>query len=590
MVQGAGKYFTLLLLFLLVHICLPVASFSQDIPGIVRVGIYQNQPKIFIDEKGRASGFWPDLVDYIAEQEGWKIQYILGTWEECLQRLENGQIDVMPDVAYTEERAARFVFSKEPVYTSWSRVYANKGVKIDSILDLEGKTIAVLKGSVNVEGPEGIKRLTVAYDIHCTYIELETYEAVFDAVSRGVADAGVVSKDFGNLFETEYKVSRTPVIFQPSQLYFCFPKGSHLTPQLIPVFDSHITKLKADNKSIYYRSMEKWLSVRPQERTVIPAWLLWMLIAFGGLLLFFASGSYILRKQVDIKTRELKQEIVQHKEAQRQLEEYKNHLEDMVLERTAELEQKNRELSEANWRLQEVDRLKSIFLASMSHELRTPLNSIIGFTGIMLKGMAGKLNPEQEKQMNIVKNSATHLLNLINDILDISRIEAGRIELALEEFRLKDVIEEVVNSFATMAGEKGLKISADVHQDAVLFSDKRRVKQVLMNLLSNAVKFTEKGGVSVCADLIDGDNVEVRVSDTGIGIKDEDMHRLFEPFQQVGASLTKRHEGTGLGLYLTKKLSMLLGGGISATSQYGKGSEFVFTVPLRYNGAQARNV
>lgn len=589
MMQGTSRFFTLFLLLLLVCICFPLMALSQDISGTLRVGIYQNQPKIFIDEKGQASGFWPDLIEFIARQEGWKIQYVLGTWEECLQKLEKGEIDIMPDVAYTEERAGRFVFSNKPVYTSWSRVYANRNVRIDSILDLEWKTVAVLKGSVNVEGPEGIKRLIMAYDIDCEFIEVESYKAVFDTVSRGLADAGVVSKDFGNLFETEYKVNRTPVIFQPSLLYFCFPKGSDLTNSLMPVIDSYIVRLKADNKSIYYRSMEKLLSVKPQERTDIPAWLLWLLIAFGGLILFFGSGSYILRKQVDVKIRELKQEIVLHKEAQRKLEEYKSHLEDMVLERTAELEQKHRELSEANVRLQEIDRLKSIFLASMSHELRTPLNSIIGFTGIMLKGMAGKLNPEQEKQMNIVKNSATHLLNLINDILDISKIEAGRVELILEEFHLADIIDEVVRSFATIAGEKGLQISADVRQDAVLFNDKRRVKQVLMNLLSNAVKFTEKGSVSVYTNVIDGGNVEVHVIDTGIGIKDEDMQRLFEPFQQVGVSLTKRHEGTGLGLYLTKKLSELLGGKIGATSRYGQGSEFIFTVPLRYNGEQGIN-
>jgi len=246
------------------------------------------------------------------------------------------------------------------------------------------------------------------------------------------------------------------------------------------------------------------------------------------------------------------------------------------------LEEKTAELEQTNIRLQEMERLKSVFLASMSHELRTPLNSIIGFTGIILQGMSGEVNQEQGKQLTMVKNSASHLLSLINDVLDISKIEAGKVELSPEEFRLDNVAREVVETLSPTASEKSLELLTEVPEGITLFSDRRRVKQVLMNLVSNAVKFTDRGSVKIAARVPGDDNLEVRVIDTGIGIKQEDMDKLFQPFQQIEAFLAKKSEGTGLGLHLTERLVALLGGDISAKSEYGRGSEFTFTMPLRY--------
>ena len=273
-------------------------------------------------------------------------------------------------------------------------------------------------------------------------------------------------------------------------------------------------------------------------------------------------------------------DITERKQIELELERHRQHLETLVSERTKELEL-------ANIQLKEADRLKTIFLASMSHELRTPLNSIIGFTGILLQGLAGDLNEEQKKQLSMVKNSASHLLGLINDILDISKIEAGKVDLTLEEFKLDDMIKEVAGSFTTVVSDKGLKFETDVPEGITLSNDKRRVKQVLMNLAGNAIKFTEKGKVKVAAVILEKDKVQIYISDTGIGIKQEDMGKLFEPFQQIDASLTKKYEGTGLGLHLTKKLLALLGGDIWVKSEYGKGSEFTFSLPLRLE--EARN-
>jgi PAS domain S-box-containing protein len=249
-----------------------------------------------------------------------------------------------------------------------------------------------------------------------------------------------------------------------------------------------------------------------------------------------------------------------------------------------DLSEKREALKVANVRLLELDRLKNIFLASMSHELRTPLNSIIGFTGILLMGLTGKLNGEQMNQLGLVKKSAHHLLGLINDILDISKVEAGMMESFPEEFSLNELAREILAGVSVAAAEKGLELICSLPEGLILFTDQRRLRQILINLVSNAIKFTTQGSIHLVGklSLIDRTPViRISVTDTGIGIRKEDMNRLFFPFQQVDASLTKKFEGTGLGLYLSKKLANLLGGDVTAKSEYGKGCEFMVALPLR---------
>ena len=249
---------------------------------------------------------------------------------------------------------------------------------------------------------------------------------------------------------------------------------------------------------------------------------------------------------------------------------------------TRELAETNRELEERNREMERANRLKSEFLASMSHELRTPLHTIIGFSELLGEQLEGPLNEKQQRFIQHIHKDSLHLLELINDILDLSKIEAGKSELRHEPFEVSSAIEEVLRSIRPQGMSKSLHIESEVAVPAALDADRVRFKQILLNLLSNAVKFTPEGGtVRVEACLRDG-FAEISVIDTGIGIPTEEHEAVFDKFYQVGHTTKGVREGTGLGLAITKRLVEEHGGTIRLESEPGKGSRFTFTLPLEH--------
>jgi PAS domain S-box-containing protein len=245
-----------------------------------------------------------------------------------------------------------------------------------------------------------------------------------------------------------------------------------------------------------------------------------------------------------------------------------------------EIGRRSRELEEQNLRIQEGSRLKNEFFANMSHELRTPLNAVIGFSEYMVDEKAGPINAQQREYLTDVLTSAKHLLQLINDVLDLAKLEAGKMELKIEDFSLKEMIEEVCTIIGPMASKKRTRLQIEAPPDVVVQTlDPVKFKQVLYNLLSNAIKFTSEGGkVRLIASLTEHGRVRVDVKDTGIGVKADDLPRLFHEFEQLDSG-SDRQQGTGLGLALTKRIVETQGGAISVESEFGKGSTFTIMLP-----------
>ncbi len=700
---GWQKTLYLLCAFIFWSYCASLPSLADE---VLRVGIYNNAPKVYTDTSGHPAGIFVDIITTIAREEGWSLRFVRGSWAEGLERLERGEIDLMPDVAFTPERATKYAFHKTPVLSAWDQVYAHRNSGIHSLLDINGKRIAVLEGSVQ---QETFRQLAKAYGQHITLVPVTDYQAAFTMVSRRQADAVVANNYYGSLHSRAAGLEPTAILLHPCALFYAAPKDADR--HILSAIDAHLKAMQNDPHSAYYRSLKRWTD--DEVRFRVPPWLPVTAILVGTVLLISLVGSLMLKRQVNARTRALADQneqmaqinqALQHSERKyRELLEHANSIilrwdcrgcvtflneygqqffgfteEDVVgqsvvgtvfparestgqeihalveqvrrnpnsFERfncevmrrngesawiawtnkvyfddqgqidgvlsigtditerrqaeealrrlNIELEQKVMErtmdLEAAKERAESADRLKSAFLAAMSHELRTPLNSIIGFTGIVLQQLPGPLNPEQSKQLGMVMGSARHLLDLINDVLDLSKIEAGQLDLECQPFDVHASVRKVMQLVSPLAAQKRLALHEDVSPDVgELIGDRRRFEQILINLLNNAVKFTETGSIRLSCSISDA-HLVTRVTDTGMGIKSEDLDKLFHPFQQVDTGLTRNHEGSGLGLSICRKLATMMGGTIWVDSEWGKGSTFTVSLPLDHSQRPTQHV
>lgn len=670
----------------LLIICVAILFFSAmvstavaaDEPIVIRVGIYENKPKIFTDDEGYPAGFWPDIVNHIATKEGWQVIWVQGTWNECLDRLANNEIDMMPDMAYSEERDEIFDFSHQPVYVSWSRIYVRKGLEINSVLDLAGKTIAVMRGSINYEGPDGIKTILDAFNIKCTFMEVDSYQQVFEKVSQNQADAGAVSKDFAYNSAAYYYVHETPIVFQPVQLFFAFPPNSSLNSFLISIIDSDVIQLEADGNSIYFQSLNTWFGANLIEVPVLPDWEKWLLTGIAAFVLLLGGGTYILRTEVRRRTKELALDIEKRKKTEKALRESEEKLslvietiplglvvtnttgvvlqlnkaarqilgddnqkiigkklhvffnkgeydkaekrrkeviregfslgddyiiarkdgttlpvriyaaliknpsnkpqsfvaviEDLTIQKQAEEEHKK----VAEYR--ELDRLRTDLLSTVSHELRTPLAGIKGYTTLLMDYYNKLKRAQKWESLAAIDSSTDRLTDLIDHLLDMSRLDSGLFKLKLESINLNKILTASINEAKLRSPKYRFKKKIDKHFPEVI-ADPQRLRQVIDNILDNAVKYSKEGTEIILRTEVRPEEILVSITDQGMGIPAAEITKIFDRFYRIEERLQKDPGGLGLGLSLCKSLVEAHGGKIWVESREGQGSTFYFTLP-----------
>jgi len=297
--------------------CVPYA-FSADIQ--IRVGVYQNAPLTIIEDDGSVRGFFIDVLEHIAQKEGWEIEYVPDSWSQCLKNLEDGKIDLLGAIADSEKKNNIFEYTYEAVLSEWAQVYTHNEKGIDSIVDLQGKKVAVLQGDSHYAN---LKNLVNQFGINVRFIEAFEYEDVLGIVEVGKCQAGVVSHFFGMNNENDYTIYKNPIIFSPQKLYFAVPKGKHRI--LLFALDRHLRQLKGDKKSVYYQLINSWLQARTSR--FFPGWVWWAIAAAGGLFVLILVTSVVLRFQVSAKTEELSEknrtliaEIDQRKQAEMALQ------------------------------------------------------------------------------------------------------------------------------------------------------------------------------------------------------------------------------------------------------------------------------
>jgi len=535
----------------------------------VRIGLYENAPKVYTAPNGKPAGLFVELIENIAKLERWQLDYVKCEWADCLQQLQSGGIDLMPDVAFSPERARKFDFHKVSVASSWSQVYTHPDRVIQTLAELAGMRVAVLEGGIQ---QKFLNQLMMGDNIPTFLaVPVKTLDEGYQAVMDGMADAVVTNIFFAARNGQKYRLVETPIVFLPANLYFATAKGRN--PDLLERIDAHLIGWRSDVDSIYFQALHR--AMAPPPEVFIPREVQWLLAAMIGGSLLLLGVSLLLRWQVRQRTQKLLEttEMLEHERA---------NLESLVAVRTTDLRAAKLEADEAN-------RAKSDFLANMSHEIRTPLNAITGMAHLMRR--AG-ISADQAERLDKIEAAGTHLLEIINAILDLSKIEAGKFLLEDSEVHVGALVANVVSIFHEQAAARQLKIVTEVAVPTTpLRGDATRLQQALLNYVGNAIKFTNHGRivlrVSVDEESALSALIRFTVEDSGIGIDPDVLPRLFSAFEQADNSTTRKYGGTGLGLAITKKLAELMGGEVGVESTPGKGSVFWFTARLMKGNAAA---
>lgn len=500
----------------------------------IRLGVDSGWPPVeWIDEAGNYQGMTSDYMNSMADMLGLKItKPEKMVWKEVMQRAKRKEIDVLTAVVSTEKRRQFLNFTTPYLNFPFVIFTRDDSPLVTDIHDIYEKRVGIEEG---YSSQEKLKRDHPKLNL----IAYKSTADILHALSVGKVDAYV-----GNLTVAVYLINKEGLtnikVAAPTKYSFDISLGVRKDmPELHSILEKTLSMFDDVQRN---EIRQRWLKLN-YNVGVGYALVIKMAVVTLIVILLILLWNFIVQGQ---------------KKA---------------------LSIAKAETDKANAKLRELDQLKSMFIASVSHELRTPLNAVIGFSSVMMNGLFGELSEKYQDYSVRINKSGQHLLSLITDIIDISKIESGNHDVEISDFELDEIMDEAVSSLRQQADSKGMTLIVNVPKGITLHTDKRRLLQCILNFISNAVKYSEKGEIEVLAK-DNGDSVTCTVNDTGIGISKENMDKLFEPFERFESSIKIKEGGTGLGLYLTNKIVKdMLRGEIGAESIIGVGSSFWVKVP-----------
>ena len=520
----------LILLFLITQFNLFSVAYAEI--G-VKVGAYEDTPVVFRDAEGKVKGIYVDILDKIAAKEKWKIEYVFGSWSQCLDRLKSGEIDLLIDIAYSEDRSNFYDFTHEYLLSNWGQAYAKKNSGVQSILDLKGKTIA---GVTNDIYYLEFKKLVKDFNIECRFVETSDYTSVFRLLEKQWVDVGIVNRLYGVKHEQNYNIDKTAIIFSPVDLRVASAKGKN--QDLLKAIDDNLAELKKQKNSSYYQALDKWLgNIRAYQ---FPRWLLWVALSVAGLLILLVLLSLLLKAQVSVRTAELS---VSNEQLREEIKQHKKACDDLTVAQD--------QLIQAA-KMQVVGGLAS----GVAHEVKNPLTIILQGVEYLEKKIS--LDDKNVSYVfNNIKSAVERADNIIRGLLDFSRVS----KLEMEKADINLLCEKSLSLLKHQFDKNHIQVVREMKSGIPAIEiDKNKIEQVLINLFMNAVQAMPQGGKLLIKTYALGDKeVIVEIEDSGTGIPKDNLDKIFDPF-----FTTKRNQGgTGLGLSVVKSIIEMHNGKIT---------------------------
>ncbi|WP_340820493.1 ATP-binding protein [Methanolobus sp. WCC4] len=511
------------------------SAYGDSHSQVIKVGVYQNEPLISLNEDGTAEGLYIEILQNIASREGWELEFVPGTMDQSLKRLENGSIDILPAVPFVPEMDEKFILTTEAAFTDWGVVYTYKGSGISSMSDLGGKRIAYHDDIFfeNFDSSPG------SSNINYTFLEARDYQEVFELVQNREADAGIIARSYGEMHEDQYDVKRISFVISPTDMVFALPENADTDLSLL--IDENIRNMSSEPEE---PELTTWES---------PGWLKFSVGIGGGLLLLFVILSLTLRNKVDEKTyelnsknRELEVEIRERKIAEEKLKQY-----------SLDLKHSNE--------------LKDLFTDILRHDLINPATVIKGYVEYLME-VEGE--GQKKEALKAIERNNTKLISLIENAANLARFE-NMDELEFETMDLTSILEEVIDNLEQKLDEKQIRV--EFHPEEQYPADvNATIEDVFLNLIGNSIKYSP-AGTTIIIDVDDLEDAwEVSITDQGEGIPDKDKPFIFDRFKRVHKVNVK---GSGLGLAIVKRIMELHEGNVEVRDgPDGKGTSFKVTL------------